>query len=94
MDAPFQGQERPRVTSAFGNILQDGIHPTRIRTDKGQEFRARVFNEILNIRNIEHLYAQNTETKANYVERVIKTIKAKVYRYITYQKSYRYVDHL
>lgn len=91
---PFKDKKGQSVTSAFGNILQDGIHPTRIRTDKGQEFRARVFNEILNIRNIEQLYAQNTETKANYVERVIKTIKAKVYRYITYQKSYRYVDHL
>ena len=27
------------------------------------------------------MFAQNTEIKANYVERVIKTIKSKMYRY-------------
>lgn len=82
------------VTSAFENILRECRRPTRIRTDKRQEFRARVFNAFLNTQNIEHLYAQNTDIKANYAERVIKTIKAKLYRYITYQQSYRYVDHL
>lgn len=91
---PLKDKPGQSVTSAFENILRDGRRPTRIRTDKGQEFRARVFNAFLNTRSIEHLYAQNTETKANYAERVIKTIKAKVYRYITYQQSYRYVDHL
>lgn len=82
------------VTLAIENILRNGRRPTRIRTDKGKKCLARVFNACLNTRNIEHLYAQNTETKANYAERVIKTIKANVYRYITYQQSYRYVDHL
>ena len=33
-----------------------------------------MFNDLLKDRNIEHFYAQNTEIKANYVERVIKTI--------------------
>lgn len=53
-------------------------HPTRVRSDKGQEFLSRVFNALLNEQNIDHLYAQNTEVKANYAEQVIKTIKTKL----------------
>lgn len=58
---PLKDKQGQSVTSAFENILRDGRRPTRIRTDKGQEFRARVFNAFLNTRSIEHLYAQNTE---------------------------------
>lgn len=43
----------------------------------------------MNEENIDH-----TEVKANYAERVIKTIKTKLYRYITYKQSYNYVDKL
>lgn len=91
---PLKDKKGESVTAAFKNILREGRHPTRIRSDKGQEFRSRAFNAILNEENIDHLYAQNTEVKANYAERVIKTIKTKMYRYITYKQSYRYVDKL
>ncbi|KAK3102040.1 hypothetical protein FSP39_008318 [Pinctada imbricata] len=82
------------ITTAFQAILKEGRQPTRIRTDKGQEFKSRTFNALLKRNNIEHLYAQNTEIKANYAERVIKTVKAKIYRYMTYKQSQRYVDRL
>ncbi|KAK3084311.1 hypothetical protein FSP39_011465 [Pinctada imbricata] len=82
------------ITAALKAILDEGRQPTRIRTDKGQEFKSRSFNALLKRNNIEHLYAQNTEIKANYAERVIKTVKAKIYRYMTYKQSQRYVDRL
>lgn len=91
---PLEDKKGQSVTAAFESILQEGRRPTRLRTDKGQEFRSRAFNAYLDDQNIEHLYAQNTEIKANYAERVIKTIKTKLYRFITYKQNYRYVDHL
>ena len=39
-------------------------------------------------------FSQNTESKANYVERVIKTIKSKMYRYFTHAQSYKYIGEL
>ena len=51
-----------------------------LKNMEGQEFRSRLVESILKQRRIEHLFAQNTEIKANYVERVIKTIKSKMYR--------------
>lgn len=86
---PLKDKKGQSVTAALKNVLREGRRPTRIRSDKGQEFRSRTFNALLKEQNIEHLYAQNTEVKANYAERVIKTIKTKLYRYITYKQSYR-----
>ena len=74
--------------------LEEGRRPKRLRTDKGQEFRSREFNGLLTDREIDHLYVQNTEIKANYAERVIKTTKSKIYRYLTYQMSELYIDRL
>ena len=91
---PLKYKKGQSVTAAFQDILQEGRHPSRLRSDKGQEFRSKAFNALLKDQTIEHLYAQNTEIKANYAERVIKTMKAKLYRYITYKQSHRYVDKL
>lgn len=94
MDAASQRQKGSKRHCIAKKVLRECRRPTRIRSDKGQEFRSRTFNALLKEQNIEHLYAQNTEVKANYAERVIKTIKTKLYRYITYKQSYRYVDKL
>jgi hypothetical protein len=91
---PLKNKKGNAVSRAFGEILEEGRSPKRLRTDKGQEFRSREFNELLTDRDIDHLYAQNTEIKANYAERVIKTIKSKIHRYLTYKMSDRYIDRL
>lgn len=69
---PLKDKKGQSVTAALKSVLREGRRPTRIRSDKGQEFRSRTFNALLKEQNIEHLYAQNTEVKANYAERVIK----------------------
>jgi transposase InsO family protein len=82
------------VMKALKNLFSGGGSPSRIGTDKGQEFRSRLTESLLKQRRIEHLFAQNAEIKANYVERVIKTIKSKMYRYFTHAQSYNYIEEL
>ena len=91
---PLKDKKGESVTHEFRDILQDGRFPSRLRTDKGQEFRSRTFNALLKEKEIDHLYAQNTEIKANFAERVIKTVKSRIYRYLTHKMSDRYIDHL
>lgn len=91
---PLKNKKGNAVSRAFGEILEEGRRPKRLRTDKGQEFRSIEFNGLLTDRDIDHLYAQNTEIKANYAERVINTIKSKIHRYLTYKMSDRYIDRL
>jgi transposase InsO family protein len=74
---PLKNKRGESVMKALKNILAEGRSPSRIRTDTGQAFRSRLVESLLKQRRIEHLFAQNTKIKANYYERVIKTIKSK-----------------
>lgn len=80
------------VAKALKEILQERV-PKRFRTDRGQEFRAKEVQSLLRNHEIKHLYALN-EVKASVSERCIKTIKARIYRYLTYKQTYRYIDKL
>ena len=64
-----------------------------LRTDQGSEYKNRNFNRLLNQNNIKHLYTYY-ETKANYAERVIKTIKNKIMKYLSEKETLRWVDIL
>jgi transposase InsO family protein len=91
---PLKDKRGESVMKALKSIFAEGRSPSRKRTDKGQEFRSRLVKSLLRQRRIEHVFAQNTEIKANYVERVIKTIKSKMYRYFTHAQSYNDIEEL
>lgn len=90
---PLKNKKGTSVSKALQDILSEGRQPSRIRSDKGQEFRSKDVNSLLNRYGITHLYAQN-ETKAAVAERVIKTIKTRLYRYFTHDRNYEYVKKL
>ena len=81
------------VARAFADILEQGRRPKAIRSDIGGEFSGRPFKELLKREQIKHLYAYSSK-KAAVAERCIKTIKLKIYKYITAEQNYRYVDAL
>lgn len=62
---PHQDKKGQCVTAAFKNVLRGGRRPTKLRSQKGQKFRFQAFNAFLKDENIDHLYAQNSEVKAN-----------------------------
>ena len=77
------------VLQALKLILFGTRKPNMIRTYRGQEFRSKDVNAYLKGQNVHHFYALNTETKANYAERLIKTLKHRLFRY-----TQRYIDIL
>ena len=90
---PLKNKTGQGVANAFQDILKEGRKANRIRTDKGQEFKARPVQKLFKDVGIQHIVTQN-EVKANIAERAIKTIRSKIQRYITYKQSVRYIDHL
>ena len=90
---PLKDKKGLTVATALEDIFKEGRQPSRLRTDRGQEFRARQVQTLLRSRNIKHLLTNN-ETKAAVAERVLKTIKTRIYRYFTYKQSYSYADKL
>lgn len=88
---PLKQKTASAVLMAFKTILQQGRRPSSLRTDKGKEFKNKAFQGFCQKNNIHYFNSQN-ETKCPYVERVIKTIKMKIYRLTTTQKNY--IDRL
>lgn len=43
---------------------------------------------------IVHILSRNTETKSPNIERVIRTIKEKIFKYFSFKKTFRYIDIL
>lgn len=91
---PLRSKRGGEVLTALRRIMEGPRRPETIRTDRGMEFRSKEVNKYLQERGIRHQYALNTETKANYAERVIKTLKHKLFRYLLKGNTRRYIDIL
>ena len=82
------------VERAFQEILTETRRkPDQIRTDKGTEFIDKGFRNFLKKQDIKYFTSDN-ELKSNYAERAIKTIKSKLFRYMTAKNTFQWVDAL
>ena len=92
--APVKHKTGKEIMSAFKILVKRGMSiPKKIRSDKGLEFSNRWFKKWCKDNKIYFFTSQN-ETKANYAERVIKTLKTIMYRYFTKERTYRYINVL
>lgn len=91
---PLRSKKAPDVVAGFEKIFESGRRPLRARTDKGREFTNNKVKQLLDQYTVLHMVTQNTETKANYAERAIKTIKKRIYRFFTHKQTYRYIDKI
>ena len=76
-----------------GLSLVEAFKPEKIITDQGTEFFNKHFKALLKDEDIE-LYNTYNETKASVVERLIRTLKTRMWRYFTAKKTMRYIDML
>ena len=82
------------VTKAFDDIFKDSKRlPRRLRTDRGTEFTSAETRSFFKRKRVHQIFTAN-ELQANFAERVIKTLKNKIFRYLDTQKSLRYIDVL
>ena len=82
------------MTKVFQRLLNEkGVKPKKLRTDQGSEYKNKEFERLLEQENIVHIFTYY-ETKANYAERVIKTIKLKIFKYFTNKETFRWLDIL
>lgn len=91
---PIKNKKAHTIIEAFKSIFGKGRKPKRIRSDKGGEFTAHAVKKFLEKQDILQMFALNTETKANYAERAIKTVKMHMHRYFTQNQTYKYLDRL
>ena len=91
---PLPNKAHDSVVQGFNHIFQNTHRrPTLLRTDKGKEFTNRWVKQLLKKQGI-YAYTTKNETKANYAERVIRTLKGLMYRYFIHHQTYAYLPVL
>ena len=91
---PMPNKSVPETLKAFKTILRrSGQQPDTFRSDAGKEFLGKEMKDYLAEREIYQQITRN-DKKANYAERVIQTLKKKMYRYMYHKIGLRYIDVL
>ena len=82
------------ITSAFQKILKESSwKPNKIWVDKKSEFYYSSVKKLLKDNDIE-MYSRHNEGKSVAAEGFIKTLKTKIYKYMTSVSRNVYIDKL
>ena len=83
MIVPLKDKTSITITNAFQNILNESKHkPNKIWEDKGSEFYNTSVKSWLWDNNIK-MYSTHNEGKSVVAERFVRTLKNKIYKYMT-----------
>ena len=92
---PLKNKAGVTLVDAFKSLFQEeNIVFSRCRTDRGGEFVNATLQAYFRKIGTRHFVSQNPSTKASVAERCIKTIKTKLYRYMSEFQTFRYIDAL
>ena len=84
---PLKNKEGKTVAEALKTIFKER-KPEKLWTDKGKEF----YNK--NVKDLVEIYSTENEEKSSIVERWIRTMKEKMWKYFTDNNTYTYIDIL
>ena len=84
---PLKNKKGKTVAEALKNIFEKR-KPEKLWTDKGTEFKNKDVKKLIEI------YSTENEEKSSIVERWIRTMKEKMWKYFTDNKTYTYMDVL
>ena len=84
---PLKNKKGETVANALKTIFKER-KPGKLWTDKGREF----YNK--DVKDLVELYSTENEEKSSIVERWIRTIREKMWKYFTDNNTYNYMDVL
>ena len=91
---PLKNKTGKVLVEAYTKVLHKGKRkPTMIHSDKGSEFMNKLFQQFLKDKNI-RFYTTNSEVKALVVERFNQTLKSRMWKYLTYKNTLKYINVL
>jgi hypothetical protein len=88
---PLREKTPEAIIKAFSTIKQT---PIFVRSDLGSEFSNNKFKSYLKSRNIQYYTTHSDLVHAAIVERSIRTIKEKIFKYLTHKNSNHYLTIL
>lgn len=93
---PIKRKTADVVHAAIKLVFEDAEprKPVNFMVDKGGEFRNSTLKKFMVDLNVNFYTTKNPDTKAAIAERSIRTLKGRIYRYLTANNTRRFVDHL
>lgn len=88
---PIKRKCMKEVTERF-EILFKKIKPTKIRSDRGKEFDNREFRALCQKYDIIYFVTENQTKKCAIVERINRTLRHKIQRYMNHNKTFKYIN--
>jgi hypothetical protein len=90
---PLGSKSARSVKMAFQEIFKER-KPLKLQTDLGTEFINETVRNYMKEVGVQQFFTWNPDIKASIVERFNRTIKQKLYKYMTYKDTKRYIDVL
>ena len=90
---PLKSKTGKDVAQGLEKLWGTDVKPRLARSDRGKEFLNKEVQEFFKRHKIHHFVTSN-EVKANYIERLWRTLRGKLHRLITETQNERYIDKL
>lgn len=91
---PCKDKTSKSIITAFDRIFNLGRKPEKLQTDQGKEFKNKDFKQYCSRKGIHFFTTTDDTIKCAIAERFIRTLRARIYRFVYWKNSYHYVSHL
>ena len=91
---PLKNKTGPEVAKALQQVFREIGEPDKIQSDKGKEFFNAAVKGLMKKKIINLFTSENADIKCAMAERLIRTLKQKIWRLFRSKVSTRYIDKL
>lgn len=91
---PIRDKTPKSMIEGFEVIFKGLTPPAYLHSDKGGEYLNKTVKRYLKEKGVYHYTSHSTEQKASCAERLIRTIKGRLYKYFTAKNTTRYIEVL
>lgn len=90
---PLKNKTGITVKNGFETVFKQKRIPRKIRSDSGTEYTGKIVQAFFKKMGVKH-FTTNNEGKSNVAERVIRTLRGLLSKYMSHKNTHRYVDVL
>ena len=88
---PLKTKNASDMLGAFEKIYKRALTPEKLTSDKGSEFLNATVQHFFSAHDITYIPTHGL-AKAQFVERLIRSLKSLLWRYFTFNKTYKFYD--
>jgi Integrase core domain/Chromo (CHRromatin Organisation MOdifier) domain len=91
---PLKSKKPTEIVDAFAVVFKEYGIPLKVQTDNGGEYKNRNVNSFMKECGVILYFTRNDAIKASLVERFNRTLKERLWMYMTEENKFRYIDVL